>query len=258
VVVDVAIVALRVGRHAGDREHAGGDAREEVALRGDHFAQAHEPSLDREDLLELGVVGSLEDAVLDRVDAVVELAEQGEEAVDQRIDHRVQDEGGVVGVEMMRGDAGAQVAEGRAVVVMHGHEVVLGEKAVHLDEVVLVAVRAVDHQHHVVVVGVQLRALTEVLRILQRDGVEAEDVAQQGEACGVGPVDVEPEEAVGLQARRDRVAVGRHDGAVGVDEELGGRRSRGSSLRAGRHGCYSRPRRDSSARVGPAALASIA
>ena len=179
-----------------------------------------ERALDGEDLLQLGVVGSHEDAVLDRVDALVELAEKREEAVDQRVDHGVQDEGRVVGVQVMRGDAGAQVAERRAVVVMHGHEVVLGEEAVHLHEVVLVAVRAVDHQHHVVVVGVQLRALAEVLRILQRDGVEAELVAQQREAFGIRSVDVEPEEAAGLQARRDRVAVGRHDGTVGVDEEL--------------------------------------
>ena len=83
-------------------EDAGGDAREEVALRGDDLAQAHERALDGEDLLELGVVGSLEDAVLDGVDAFVEFAEQGEEAVDQRVDDRVQDEGGIVGVQVVR------------------------------------------------------------------------------------------------------------------------------------------------------------
>jgi hypothetical protein len=72
---------------------------------------------------------------------------------------------------------------------------------VHLDQTVLVRDGAVDDQEDVVVVVVELRALPEVLRVLDRERMELEHVAQDREVFLGRPVEVDPEErAAGEQA----------------------------------------------------------
>ena len=67
----------------------------------------------------------------------------------------------------------------------------------HLHEAVVVGVGAVDDEEDVVAVLVELRALAEVLRVLERERVEAEDVAQDREVLRAGLLEVEPEERAG-------------------------------------------------------------
>ena len=64
----------------------------------------------------------------------------------------------------------------------------------HLDEAVLVGDGAVDDEEDVVAVVVDLRALAEVLGVLDRERVELEDVAEDLEVLRVGLVEIEPEE----------------------------------------------------------------
>ena len=77
---------------------------------------------------------------------------------------------------------------------MDGDEEALAVEAVHLDQPVLVGDGAVDHEEDEVVVLVDLRALAEVLGVLDGERVELEDVAEDLEVVAVGPVEVEPEE----------------------------------------------------------------
>ena len=60
-------------------------------------------------------------------------------------------------------------------------EVALGIEDVHLDEAVVVRRRRrpVDDEEDEVVVLLELRALAELLRVLERERVEAEDVAEE-------------------------------------------------------------------------------
>ena len=62
-------------------------------------------------------------------------------------------------------------------------EVALGIEDVHLDEAVVVRRRRrpVDDEEDEVVVLLELRALAELLRVLERERVEAEDVAEERE-----------------------------------------------------------------------------
>ena len=146
VVVDVAEVPLRVRRHAGDLDDAGDDAGERVPLRADHLAPADQPALEAEQLLQLLVVGPLQHAVLEVVDAVVELGEAGEEAVGQHVDDHVQEHHALGRRLRLGGRPLAQVVERRAAVAVDGDEVRAAEEAVHLDETVLVLVGAVDDE----------------------------------------------------------------------------------------------------------------
>ncbi len=64
----------------------------------------------------------------------------------------------------------------------------------HLDEIVLVVGGAVDDDEDVVVVLVELRPLAEVLRVLDRERVKPEHVAEERHVSFLGAVEVEPEE----------------------------------------------------------------
>jgi hypothetical protein len=64
---------------------------------------------------------------------------------------------------------------------MDGEEEAFGIEAVHLDQPVLVRDGAVDNQEDEVVVVIELRPLAEVLRILEGERMELEDIAQYGE-----------------------------------------------------------------------------
>jgi hypothetical protein len=81
---------------------------------------------------------------------------------------------------------------------------------VHLDEAVLVRLLgdgAVEDDEDVVVVVVDLRALAELLRVLDRERMEPEDVAQDPVVARVRLVDVEPEEGVAGEQTLDVLAV---------------------------------------------------
>ena len=76
----------------------------------------------------------------------------------------------------------------------------------HLDETVLVRRGAVDDEEDEVVVLVELGPLAEVLRVLDRERMELEDVSQDLEVVGLGLIKVEPEEAAGREQFLDRLA----------------------------------------------------
>jgi len=76
-----------------------------------------------------------------------------------------------------------------------GDEEALRVEAVHLDQPVLVGDGAVDDEEDEVLVVVELRPLPEVLRVLDRERMEPEHVAQDPEALLLRPVEVDPEEA---------------------------------------------------------------
>ena len=73
------------------------------------------------------------------------------------------------------------LGEGRRLVAVDSDEEVFGIEAVHLDQPVLIGDGAVDDQEDEVVVVVELRTLAEVLRILQGERMEVEDIAQYSE-----------------------------------------------------------------------------
>ncbi len=77
----------------------------------------------------------------------------------------------------------------------------------HLDQSVIVGLRAVDDDEHEVVVGVDLRALVELLGIFDSERMELEDVAQDIEVFLTRPAEVEPEEGVAFKKAFDCRAV---------------------------------------------------
>ena len=114
--------------------------------------------------------GRGEDALLDRVELLVELLHHREEAVHQTVDHLVQQErpGGdpaPFALELLE-----QRVDRRRRVSAHGHEVVLGEEAVRFDEPILVRRPAVDDEEAEAVVVLELRPLLELLRVLEKIG----------------------------------------------------------------------------------------
>ena len=79
----------------------------------------------------------------------------------------------------------------------------------HLDEPVDVGRRRrpVDDEEDEVVVLLELRALAELLRVLERERVEVENVAQHREVVRLGALEVEPEELAAREPRFDRRSV---------------------------------------------------
>ena len=188
-------------------------------MRSDGLAPGDQAPFQPEHLLELCVVRFLEHAVLELVDAVVELGELGEEAVDQRVDDAVERQCRLERRRAALGDLATQVGEGGAVVVVHGEQVLPGDEAVHLDEAVHVGVGAVGDEVDVPVVLFQLGPLAEVLGVLDGQGVEAEGLSQQPELLGRRLMQVEPEELTSVEVSRDDVARDRRVRPVLVDEE---------------------------------------
>ncbi len=115
------------------------------------------------------------------------LGELGEEAVDEGIDHGIEDHRPLGSTHPFGGRPAAQLLEGRAVVVMDCDE---GRRrpgtAVHLHERVGVAVGAERHEEEEVVELLQLGALPEVLRVFHGQGVKVEEVAEHLEIGGRG------------------------------------------------------------------------
>src|SRR5690349_21239825 len=61
----------------------------------------------------------------------------------------------------------------------------------------------VEHEKDVVAVVVELRALAEVLGVLQRERMKPEDLAEPGQLIGTRIVEVEPEEVIALEMVTD-------------------------------------------------------
>jgi hypothetical protein len=74
-----------------------------------------------------------------------------------------------------------------------------------LDQPVSVRRRAVDDEEDEVLVVIDLRPLVEVFRILDRERVKLEDVAQDLEIGDVRAVQIKPEELVGREQIVDRL-----------------------------------------------------
>ena len=83
---------------------------------------ADEQPLHPEDLLELAVVGVREDAVLELVDPVVEVGEDREEAVDERVDDPVEQHRRVVDRRGALLVAVPELGEGGTLVPVDGDE----------------------------------------------------------------------------------------------------------------------------------------
>ena len=204
----------------------GHDRREQVALRRDHLPHPDEQALHREDLLQLCLVRVHEDAVLERVDPIVDRGEAREEAVDEPVDDAVQQARRVVDGLVALDVALAEGRQGRRLVAVQRDQVAVGVEAVHLDEAVAVLVvgRAEDDEEDVAVVVVDLRPLVEPPRVLERERVEVELLAQDLEVGRRGLVDVEPEEAAVGEQLADPVTLEMEPVTLAaVDEVLGAR-----------------------------------
>ena len=140
--------------------------------------------------------GRCSTGVLELVDPVVERAQPGEEAVGERVEHEVEQLGAPGRRRRLHGRPPPQVVERRAGVPVHGDQEALAEEAVDLHQPVLVLVGAVGDDQREVAEGVDLGPLAEVVHVLHRQRVEAEDVGEKRQVLGGGLVEVEPEELV--------------------------------------------------------------
>ena len=69
---------------------------------------------------------------------------------------------------------------------MDGDEEAFGEEAVHFDKAVIVGDGSVDNEENEVVIVVELGALPELLRVLNGERVELEDLAEDLEVLVSG------------------------------------------------------------------------
>ena len=206
VVEDVAEVALGLGVAARKHGRSAEELARHVALRADDAPQAVQLPLHAHDLLQVLVLGVAEDLVLDTVDPLVVVLERREEAVGEAVDQAVEDDDRPLELARLARVALAELIAARRVLSPHRDEVALRVEDVHLDEAVRVGRGRgpVDDEEDEVVVLLQLRPLAELLGVLERERVEAEDVAQELEVVRLGVLEVEPEEISAREPRLDR------------------------------------------------------
>src|ERR1700729_450134 len=129
----------------------------------------------------LGRVG--EDGGFEVVDLVIHLAEYREEAVDEGIEDAIEQE--LLAVERAAGQLRALLIERWERFAMDGHEVAACDEHVHLVQrmgvVFVIARSAVEDEKDVIAVVVQFGTLAEMLGVLEREGVKAEDLAKLGD-----------------------------------------------------------------------------
>ena len=147
----------------------------------DDLAQADERPLQVEQDAELGLRRTLQDLVLELVDAVVESAEHREERVDLAVDDHVQEDDlrRDVPHRVAPVDAPVDVDQGRARFVVHGDDAVGQEEDVQLRGPGPLGGGTVDDEVGEVIELVDLRSLAEVLGILDRQGVQVPGVGEQ-------------------------------------------------------------------------------
>src|SRR6185503_3205218 len=190
----------------------GGPAEElarNVALRPDDPPKPVEAALHAHDLLQLLLPRPFEDLVLDSVDPLVVVLEGREEAVGEAVDQAVEDDDRPLELARLLGVALAELVAARRVLAAYRDEVALRVEDVHLDEPVDVGRRRrpVDDEEDEVIVLLELRALAELLRVLERERMEVENVPQHREVFRLGALEVEPEELAAREPRFDRGSV---------------------------------------------------
>ena len=176
------LVAIQVGEH--------------VALRRDRPAQRRKPALHREEPLKRLVARGPEEVGLELVQLHIEALENRKEAVDEAVDDAVQGERRIPEIDAVGRAALLELVKGGSVVSVDGDQKALRVEAVHLDQAVIVRRPPVDDEEDVVVVGLELRPLAEILRVLDRQWMELERLAEDLEVRIVRLLDVEPEELV--------------------------------------------------------------
>ena len=127
--------------------------------------------------------------------------QEREHAVHQGVQQAVQRDQPPVGVQAVQ--RGTGVGDGGDLAAVHGDEEVLGVEAVHLGERLVQAERAVGDEVDEILVVLDLRALVELLGVLDGQRVDLEDVAQQGDGLRTGVGQVQPEQRVVLQGAFD-------------------------------------------------------
>jgi hypothetical protein len=111
------------------------------------------------------------------------------------------------------------IGERRRLVPAYGDEEALRVVAMHLDEPVLVRRVAEHDEEDKIVVVLALGALSKVLRVLDRERMEAERLLEKLDVLWTWAVKVEPEEIARLEPFLEALAVeGEYVGAAPVDE----------------------------------------
>ena len=211
-VADVAEVLLRAAREAGQVEDRLRAGEEMVALGHDAPVELLHVLLEAVDLGQLLVPGLGEQHLrLDRVDALLERLDGGIEGVGQDVEDAVDDV--VLGLRVRRVELVVELVQLRAGRAPDGHDERARDVDVDLDRLDRrhprlgrAAGRVVDDED-VVAVLVELRPLAELDRVLERDGVQAEDLADHLQVLGAGLGEVEPEELVALVQLREPLPV---------------------------------------------------
>jgi len=174
----------------------------------------------------LFITGVEENLVLEFVDAIVEVGENREEAVDESVDDSVEEFPGLVDCLLSSYVSLSDLGESWALVAVDGDKELFRVEAVDFDQAVLVRDRPIDDHEDEVVVVVQLRPLAERLRILDRERVELENITQDGVVRLVRLVDVDSEERLAGEQRLDVLAAEAHLLAPAVVNDHAGVRPR--------------------------------
>ena len=145
----------------------------------DDLAQLHELPLHRDRPLERGRLRVGEDRVLE----LVELGQLRQEAVDELVDHEVEDAEALLVALRAPVRLVAELREDRAFTLVHRDQPVRRVEAVHLDRrkpgpAGGVGDRTEDDEEGEVVEVLDLRTLPELARVLERERVEVEGVVQ--------------------------------------------------------------------------------
>ena len=123
------------------------------------------------------------------------------------------------------------VGERRGFVSVDGDEELFRIEAVHFDEAVVVGDGSVDHDENEVVIFVELGALRELLRVLDGERMELEDVAENRVVGLVRLIDVDPEEGVAGEELLHVLRLKWHLFAATVVNDGAGVRRRASAVR---------------------------
>jgi hypothetical protein len=181
-------------------------AREDVALGRHHAAQLDEPPAHREELLALVDVGLGEHRVHEAVDLVVDALQHREERVGQGVQDAVDRLLLGLGRLALHPLPGPREELHRDVV--DGDHPVAAEVHVDLGGLA-VGAHAVEDQQRGLAVVVELGPLPELQRVLQRQRVHAEALAEVADLLRAGIVEVQPEEVIARQQLPESVVVER-------------------------------------------------
>src|SRR5215210_1717352 len=212
VVADVAQVLARAAGEAGQVEDDLGAGGEAVALGHDPAGQLLDVLLEAVDLRQLLLTRAGEqDLGLERVDALLEQLDDRVEGVGQDVEDLVDDV--VLGLRVGDVELLVQRVELDARRAAHRDDERARDVDVDLDGLEQPLARAAPAPHRVedeqdaVAVGVELGPLAELARVLERDRVQPEEVAERGEVLVAGVGEVEPEELVALAQRGEAVGI---------------------------------------------------